>query len=102
MTFFDVELTISGTSRKRESPIHLLNEFKVMQHIYDDLTVLCCGYLISQDVVLSFFKYLANLYAPQADQNSLDERAQYVKTLAVLVLNRAIIVEKGEQYIASG
>ena len=49
-----------------------------------------------------FFKYLANLYAPQADQNSLDERAQNVKTLAVLVLNRAIIVEKGEQYIASG
>ena len=56
MTLFDLELTISGTNRKHESLIHLLNEFEVMQYIYDGLTLLCCGYLISQHVVLSFFQ----------------------------------------------
>ena len=56
MTFFDVELTILGTNWKCESLIHFRNEFGVMQYIYDGLTLLCCGYLISQHVVLSFFQ----------------------------------------------
>ena len=91
MAVFDVEQTV-WVHRNSESLILTLNELEIIQYIYNDLTLLCCGSLILQHVVLSFFIYLANLYAPQADQNSLDERAQNVKTLAVLVLNRAIIV----------
>ena len=56
MAFFDVELTISGTNRNCVSLIHPLNEFDVLQHMYNDLSLLYCASFILQHVVLPFFQ----------------------------------------------
>ena len=66
------------------------------------VTLFCHKSSILNFLSLLFVIYMKELFAPGADRNSLSERAQNLKTLAVLVLKRAIKVLKGEQYIASG